>query len=169
MNKVNTLKNIWIKGSVLTNPYHETAFQLLGITRDITSRKIIAQKMEDRKQAIRTMNGFYRVGNRPLTEADVTHAGSILFDPVARAFESVLEHKPESLHLDALKRFGENLKMPIFPEKRPSICHLKGLAHTMRELALDYIDKLDPVEIPPFPLVLRPVPPFGSIEKVDND
>ncbi|MFO1432354.1 MAG: hypothetical protein U1F76_19790 [Candidatus Competibacteraceae bacterium] len=162
--------NIWKKGPLTTNPYYETAFQALGITRDVTARAEIDQKVGERRQAVTHVPGYYRLGKRALTPADVTTARQILFDPTRRMLEELLEHQPESLPVEALERFRSRLPMPPdWPETLPPPQHLRFLLLAVQEFALEYLNNLPPVEVPPFPVNLDPIPPFGLLEEeTDN-
>ena len=50
--------NIWKKGPLTTNPYYETAFQALGITRDVTARAEIEQKVGERRRRVKMDYGY---------------------------------------------------------------------------------------------------------------
>ncbi len=164
--------NIWKKGHLTTNPYYETAFQALGITRNVTSRVEIGQKVEERRQAVRNVPGFYKLGERDLAETDVTRASQILSDPTRRILEELLEHKPERLQVDEIESLRDKLKMPDLqdlPEAFPPPRHLKFLLRVVQELVLEYLKNLPPVEVPPFPVEVTPIPPFGLLEEAEND
>ncbi len=152
----------------MTNPYYETAFQALGINRDVVSRPEIGQKVEERRQAARLMPGFYRLGERPLTDADVTQAAQILADPTRRMLEELLVHQPESLPVDELERLQKRLPQPDWPEELPPPRHLRFLVRVIQEMALDYLAQLPPVGLPPDPINLNTIPPFGAEEIGDE-
>lgn len=162
------MSNIWKKGSLKINPYYETAFQVLGITRDVTSRTEIGQRVEERRQAVRNVSGFYTLGERALTETDITNASQILSDPTRRILEELLEHKPEQLPTEEIERIQARLNIPDWPEKPPPR-HLKFLLRVVQELALEYLQNLPPIEVPPFPVNVNPIPPFGLLEEVEDD
>jgi hypothetical protein len=161
-------QNIWLKGSVKTNPYYETAFQALGISRDVVSRAEIGQKVEEKRQAVRLMPGFFKLGERPLTDPDVTQAGQILADPTRRMLEELLVHKPETLPVDELDRLEARLPQPDWPEELPPPRHLRFLLRVIQEMALDALANLPPVDPPPFPINLDTIPPFGPEEIQDE-
>ena len=163
--------NIWKKGPLTTNPYYETAFQALGITRDVTARAEIEQKVGERRQAVAHVPGYYRLGKRALTQADVAKARQTLLDPTQRILEELLEHQPESPPIEALERFKSRLPKPPpdWPETPPPPQHLQFLLLAVREYAREYLDNLPPVEVPAFPVDLRPIPPFGWLEDDDRD
>lgn len=163
------MTNIWKKGPLTINPYYETAFQALGITRDVTSRAEIGQKIEERRQAVVMMPGFYKLGKRALTEPDVTNAGQIMSDPTRRILEELLEHKPERLQVDEIERLQARLPMPDWPDETPAPRHLKFLLRVVQEFALEYLENLPPVKVPPFPINVDPIPPFGLPEEADDD
>ncbi len=163
------MTNIWKKGPLTTNPYYETAFQTLGITRDVTSRAEIRQRVEERRQAVRAVPGFYTLGERALAETDVTRASQILSEPTRRILEELLEHKPERLQVDEIERLRDKLKMPDWSEELPAPRHLKFLLRVVQELVLEYLKNLPPVENPPFPVDVNPIPPFGLKEEAEND
>lgn len=160
--------NIWLRGSIQTNPYDETAFQVLGISRDVVSRLEIGQKVEERRQAVRLMPGFYRLGARPLTDPDITQAAQILADPTRRMLEELLAHKPETLPVEELERLQTRLPQPDWPEELPPPRHLQFLVRVIQEMALDYLSKLPPVTAPPYPVNLDTIPPFGPEEANDE-
>lgn len=165
------MKNIWKKGPLTTNPYYETAFQALGITRDVTARSEIAQKIEERRQAVAHVPGYYRLGKRALTQADVAKASQILLNPTERILEELLEHQPETPQTEALERFKSRLPPmpPDWPESPPPPQHLRFLLLAVQEYAREYLDSLPPVEVPAFPVDLRPIPPFGWLEEEPGD
>lgn len=160
--------NIWLRGSIQTNPYDETAFQALGINRDVVARLEIGQRVEERRQAARLMPGFYRLGERPLTDPDVTQAAQILADPTRRILEELLVHKPEALPLEELERLQTRLPQPDWPEELPPPRHLQFLVRVIQEMALDTLAQLPPVGVPPYPVNLDTIPPFGA-EEVDDE
>lgn len=163
------MTNIWKKGSLKTNPYYETAFQALGITRDIISLAEIGQKVEERRQAVKAMPGYYKLGERDLTQADITNARQILFNPTRRILEELLEHNPESLPVDEIERLQTRLKMPDWPETIPPPRHMIFLLRVVQEFVLDYLRNLPAVDIPPFPIDVTPIPPFGLLEEAEDD
>jgi hypothetical protein len=163
------MTNIWKKGPLTINPYYETAFRVLGITRDVTSRAEIGQRIEERRQAVAMMPGFYNVGERPLTGSDITAAGQILSDPTRRILEELLEHRPESLPVDEVERVRARLAMPDWPDGPLPLRHLAFLLRVVQEMAQDYLENLPPVEVPPFPIDIRSIPPFGLLEEEDRD
>ena len=162
-------QNIWLKGSVKTNPYHETTFQALGITRETISRVEIGQKVEERRQAVRLMPGFFQLGERPLTNTDITQAAQILADPTRRILEELLTHKPEVLPVDELERLQPRLPQPDWPEELPPPRHLQFLIRVIQEMALDYLTKLPPVNVPPYPVNLDTIPPFVPKEEAEDE
>jgi len=163
------MTNIWKKGPLTTNPYYETAFKALGITRDVTSLAEIGQKVEERRQAVGSVPGFYTLGERELTQEDITNARQILFNPTRRILEELLEHKPERLQVDEIERLQAWLPMPDWPDEMPSPRHLKFLLRVVQEFALEYLKNLPPVKVPPFPVNVDPIPPFGLPEEADDD
>jgi hypothetical protein len=163
------MTNIWRKGPLTTNPYYETAFQALGIARDVTSRATIGQKVEERRQAVAMMPGFYTLGERPLTEPDIADAAQIMSDPTRRILEELLEHKPESLQVDEIERIRARLKAPDWPEEPPGLRHLAFLLRVVQEFALEHLKSLPPAKVPPFPIDTDPIPPFGLPEEADDD
>jgi hypothetical protein len=163
------MTNIWKKGPITLNPYYETAFQSLGITRDVVSRREIGQKIEERRQAVRNVPDFYMLGERVLTETDITNAGQILSKPTRRILEELLEHKPERLQVDEIERLHARLKTPDWPEKPPPPRHLKFLLRVIQELAVGFLENLPPVDVPPFPIDVKPIPPFGLPKEVEDD
>ena len=163
------MTNIWKKGPLTTNPYYETAFQAVGITREVTRQAEIRQRVEERRQAVRNVPGFFTMGDRPLAETDLTNAGQILADPTRRILEELLEHHPEHFPVEELERIRGKLKMPDWPEQPPSPRHLKFLLRVVQEMVLDYLQNLPPVEVPPFPVDVTLIPPFGLPEEVADD
>lgn len=162
------MTNIWKKKS-LTNPYYETAFHILGISRDVVSPSEINQKIEERRQAVRNMPGFYTIGDRAITEEDVTNAAQILSDPTRRILEELLAHNPEYLQVDEIIRLQKELKIPDFPEKNPPPRHLKFLLKAVQEFAGDFLKNLPEVEIPPRQIDKKIIPPFGLLEEDLDD
>jgi hypothetical protein len=161
--------NIWRKGSLTTNPYHETAFQVLGITRDVISLAEIAQRVEERRQAVESMPSFYTLGERDLAPTDISSARQILFDPTRRILEELLEHKAECLQVDEIERLQNRLPMPDWPEEVPAPRHLAFLLRVVQEFALEILKSLPPVEVPAFPVDLTPIPPFGLPQGSKDD
>jgi len=159
------MTNIWKRGSIARNPYHETAFKALGLTPEVTSRAEIASRVEERLRAVRRVPGFYTLGERDLTEADVLEARRILFDPTRRILEELLEHRSEAPELEELERIRKRLEMPPpAPASPPSRAFLR---RAVRKLARECLDELPVVEVPPYPVDPRPIPPFGWLEVED--
>jgi hypothetical protein len=169
------MTNIWKKHllttTALANPYHETAFQALGITRDVVSRAEISQKLEERRQAIEHKPGFYTLAERELTRFDVNNARQILFDPTRRILEELLEHKPERLEVGEIERIQARLTMPDPPDGQDEAASSRRRAFLLRavqEFARQYLENLPPVDVPPFPVDVAPIPPFGSPPEAED-
>jgi hypothetical protein len=159
------MTNIWKRGSIARNPYHETAFKALGLTPEVTSRAAIASRVEERLRAVRRVPGFYALGERDLTEADVLEARRILFDPTRRILEELLEHKREAPELEELERFRKRLEMPPpVPAAPPNVVFLR---RAVQALARACLNDRQLVEVPPHPVDPDPIPPFGRPEADD--
>lgn len=161
--------NIWKKGTITTNPYRETAFQALGITRDVVSRAEIGRKVEERRQAIKNVPGHFSINSRPLTQTDITNAREILFNPTRRILEELLEHKPEHPQVEEIERLRERLPKPGWSEEIPMPQRLAFLVPVILDFVKELLENLPPVEVPPFPIDLQLIPPFGFPREVDND
>lgn len=153
------MAHIWKKGALTTNPYYETAFQSAGITRDIITRAEIDQRIGERRQAVAAAPGYYRLGARALTLADITIARQILLDPTRRILEELLEHQPEQLEASELERLRDRLTLPIGVRASPR--HLAFLLRAAQELAREFLLEQQPAEPPPYPVDLAIIPPFG--------
>lgn len=162
------MANIWKKGPLSVNPYHENAFQVLGLTRDVTSRADIDQRVGERREAVRNMPGHHRLGGRDLTLADVTRARRTLLDPTSRILEGLLEHRPEVPEVEEIERIEKRSPAPEVPAAS-SPHNLRFLLLGRRELAFELLENLAPVEVPAFPVDLTPIPPFGIIEEDGDD
>ncbi len=158
--------NIWKKSSLTTNPYRETAFQALGITRDVVSRAEIGRQIEERRQAIKNVPGYFLLNSRPLTQTDITNAREILFNPTRRILEELLEHKPEHPQVEEIERLRERLPKPDWPQEIPMPVRLAFLVPVILDFARQYLENLPPLEVPPFPIDLTFIPPFGILREV---
>jgi hypothetical protein len=163
------MTNIWKKSSLSINPYHETAFKALGLTRENISRAEMDQRVEERRQAVRNVPGYHLLGERPLIQADITSARQILFDSTRRMLEELLEHKPERLKVDEIERAHARLKMPDSPNDAEPVCRFAFLSRVVQDLALSHLKGLPPVEIPAFPVDLHGIPPFGLPGEEDDE
>jgi hypothetical protein len=163
------MTNIWRRGPLTTNPYYETAFQALGILCDVTSLLEIGQKVEQRRQVVQNMPGYYSFGERSLTGPDITRAHQVMSDPTRRILEELLEHRPEQLEVEEIERLQARLMMPDWPEKTPPPRHLAFLLRAVQEFALEFLKNLPPVEVSPFPIDVTPIPPFDLVEKDKDD
>jgi len=163
------MENIWLRGKQASNPYDQTAFQVLGLRRDVMLLAEIAQRVEERRQAVKSVPGFYTLGDRDLTLSDITQARKILFDPTRRILEEILEHNPEDLQVDEVERVLARLPVPNWPQEPPAPRHLTFLLRAVQALAWQIVEDLAPVEVPPFPLDLEPIPPFGLPDRDSHD
>jgi len=154
------MKNIWIKGPLTVNPYYETAFKILGISPDMTSPVQISQKIEERRQAVRNKPGFYKLGKRDLTLSDINSASQTLLNPTERILEEILEHKPEQLEIEEIKRLKSRLPEPDWHISSPR--HLKCLLKIVQEFVMQYHKDLPSPEIILFPFELKPIAPCYS-------
>ncbi len=152
----------WKKGTVTTNPYKETAFKALGISTGVVSRAEIGRRIEERRQAVRSVPGHFRLGSRPLTQTDITNAGEILFNPTRRILEELLEHRPEKPRVRDIQRFREYLDKQNWSEEFPPPPGLLSLAPFIIGIALQLLESLAPVDVPPPPVEVELIPPYGA-------
>jgi hypothetical protein len=153
--------DIWKKGTITTNPYRETAFQALGISTGVVSRAELGRKLEERRQAVRNVPGHFRLGSRPLTQTDITNAREILFDPTRRILEELLEHRPEKPQVEDIEQFREHLDKQNWPEEFPMEQGLFFLAPLIIDIAVELMESLTPVDVPPPSLDVTLIQPFG--------
>jgi DNA-binding transcriptional ArsR family regulator len=156
--------NVWRRGPLTRNPYHETAFKTLGLPPEAT-RAEIDQRAGERQAAVAAVPDRYRLGERFLTAADVTQARAVLLDPTRRLIEELLEHTTEILPREELERALARLPVPDWTAESPGPHSLAFLGCAAQDLALDFLRGLPLTEPPPFPVDARLVPPFG----VDDD
>lgn len=153
--------DLWKKGTITTNPYRETAFQALGISTAVVSRAEIGRKLEERRQAARNVPGHFCLGDRPLTQTDITTAREILFDPTRRILEELLEHRPEKPRVEDIEQFREHLDKQTRTEGFPMEPGLFSLAPRIIDMAVELMENLPPAEVPPPALDVTLIPPFG--------
>lgn len=154
--------DIWKKGNITTNPYRETAFQTLGISTEVMSRAEIGRKLEERRQAVQNVPGHFRLGTRPLTQTDITNAREILYDPTRRILEELLEHRPEKPRLEDIEQFREHLDKQTGAEGFPLEPGLFSQVPRIIDIAMELLENLPPVEVPPPAPEVTLIPPFGS-------
>jgi hypothetical protein len=158
------MANIWYRGSVTVNPYHENAFKAIGMRRDVVAPDQVSQKVEERRQAVQAVPGVLKLAGRDLTQADITAARQVLFDPNRRMLEELLEHQPEAFPADELKRILSRLSAPGWPQEPPPIRSLAFLLRVVQDLVIQFAEELPPIEPPPYPVDTTPIPPFGPAE-----
>ena len=159
------MTNIWNRGSVTINPYHENAFKAIGMRRDVVAPDQVSQKVEERRQAVQVLPGVFKFAGRELTQADITRARQVLFDPNQRMVEELLEHQPEVFPGDDLERILTHLAAPDWPQEPPPLRSLAFLLRVVQDLAVQFAGDLPPIEVPPYPVDTTPIPPFGLTEQ----
>ena len=159
------MTDIWKKKDLGTNPYRETAFKALGLTRDAVTRGEIAQRAEERKQALAAMPDYYELGQRPLTAADINAAQQVLLAPSRRMEEELLEHQPEPFPAQEVERQLPELPWPERPTGPPPLANRAFWGHVARELACQALGQLPEVKLPPRPVATAPPPPMPLPEQ----
>lgn len=159
------MTNIWRREPLKLNPYYRTAFQALGITRDETSLHEIEAVIQDRLDAVECAPDLYRLGDEPLTPSDIVGAREWLFDPNKRALQALLSHRPEGVPTANMEPIWERLLDAIRgAEEDASLAFLQVViqAETAAMVA-----EAGPVDVPPYPVDLALIPPFG-VEENDH-
>jgi hypothetical protein len=155
------MSNIWLKGSLSTNPYYENAFQIAGLWRDVVDRLLIQTAIVNRKQGLRVMGPeHYPLGRRFLESNDLNLAEDILLDANRRILEELLEHAPEHLPTGQIERFLARLTVPP-PVGELTIRHLVFMERVVQALAQELLVNLPVADVPPWPIDLTPITPFG--------
>jgi hypothetical protein len=103
-----------------TNPYRNTAFQVLDLDVDVRGRKAIKEHIDRRRQRIRNAPERYKLFGRELREEDIAHAASRITDPGSRLYEELLTHRPRRLDTSKLARVVADLReLQVLPDQLP--------------------------------------------------
>jgi hypothetical protein len=166
------MPNPWRKGPLTVNPYYRTAFRALGIerdaawlARDAAWRADLGERVQSRGRVVKHKPGHLRLGEQPLTLADVTDAGKTLADPTGSILEELLEHQKEDLPTDEIERLAARLPRPDWPERVPEPRHLTFLLRAVPDLLQAFLEDGMPVDVPAYPVDTDLIPPFSLSEE----
>jgi hypothetical protein len=161
------MTNPWSRGNCRINPYYVTAFRAAGIDRNVTAPAEVDQRIAERREAVKSAPGYYRLGDRALTLEDLTEAREILLDPARRIGEELLEHAPEALEVEELSRLAAGLPPPPGPEEPPRPRHMRFLLRVVQDVARQALASLPAADVPPA-VPLSIIPPFDLCPEPDN-
>ena len=151
--------NPWRNGSVLRNPYHQTAFRVARLPVQIARHRAVVQYLRDTMRFISSRPGEHAIAGEPVTEAILNQAEQVLLDAPQRIVEELLEHPVEKSPLDDLRRLAAEWKKEISSAPVWS----DGLNAVARELVEEFLQEEPPEDVCAGDMDRTPVPPFGRL------
>ena len=155
--------NVWRRGSLRENPYYRTAFRVTRVPPEIVQHRTVVKMIGQTRRLIGGDPRAHMIQGRPVTDAAVNVAESILLDAKGRIIEELLEHATERLPLDRARRAAEEVAaaFQVTDADTQAATNLTALYTWAERLLQEFLDEA-PGAHPSFgALELELVPPYG--------
>jgi hypothetical protein len=159
--------SIWLRGSLLVNPYYRTAFRVARVPREVTRHRTVVQLIGQTRQLVNADPSAHSIGGDPVRASEINAAEQVLLDPVRRILEELLEHAAEKPPLERarqlLREAAGAMEAPAGPAAGPLNWKALGL---LGPALIDELLRTVPGPGPSFgALELDTPPPFGRLVK----
>jgi hypothetical protein len=158
--------NIWLKGSVRTNPYYRTAFRIAKVDREVVRHKTLVQLIGQTRRVIRTVHDYHRISGVAVTDAELNAAEKILLDPKQRLAEELLHHAAHPPMDRQLREMAEKVVAVLtkIAEQSPEPVDVSWLNELIAYYRERFVNEQRPIEQTTGLLELEIVPPLGPEE-----
>jgi hypothetical protein len=152
--------SIWLRGSLLVNPYYRTAFRVARVPREIVRHRTVVQLIGQTRQL---PEGGHSIAGEPVRPSEVNAAEQVLLDPVLRVLEELIEHATEKPPVERLRKLQREATAAMAPppealDGKPDWTVLKSLGQVCIEEFLRTAPRSDASF---GALELETPPPFG--------
>jgi hypothetical protein len=153
--------NIWRRQPIDRNPYVRNAFRVARVGRDVVRLPVLVQRINQTRQIAAA--GKHTIAGNPVSLEEVNEAAQILSAAPRRIAEELLEHEPERMPLERLRKLAQEAAehLDCGTSEPPAIVNCADLQPLAQAVVKEFLRAM-PGSDPSFgALELLIPPPFG--------
>ena len=157
--------NLWLRGSVLTNPYYRTAFRVARVPREVVRHRTVVELIGRTRQLVNSGATAHTINGQAVRNTEINGAEQILLDPIQRVLAELLEHATEKPPLDRVRKLARAVARAMEPAKEQPVSspNWKALELMAPDLIREFLNAV-PSPDPSFgAMELETPPPFGRL------
>src|SRR5438552_697743 len=108
--------NLWLCGSVLTNPYYRTPFRVARVPREVVRHRTVVELIGRTRQLVNSGASAYTINGQAVRNTEINGAEQILLDPIQRVLAELLEHATEKPPLETVRKLAREVARTMEPE-----------------------------------------------------